>query len=550
MDTEVLIVGAGPVGLMAAIELRRRGIEVVIVDRRPEIGLMAKACGIQPRTLEIWDSIGTARSALDLSNTPLGLLMFVNGEKVGHLDRKLPDEVPYRYVIIPQYATEQMLAAHLAGLGTYVRRGAEIVQFVEHGDGVNAVLRESNVQETISAQYLLGADGAHSLVRKSLGLTFDGGAFPSVYLQAEVTVRWSYPAGYGLRSVHQTDGVNDGVLVCSPLAGNSRYQMQMTIPDGSSTATGESATDGYLQKDTRKASKLELSVIQTVLDRLAPVPATATGMRGATAFRMNYRLAERYRVRRVFLVGDAAHIYPPASAQGMNTGIQDAYNLGWKLALAVRGHAAPGLLDSYHIERYPIAQEALDRAVRYTRHGIGAGEDNVATQLMRDAQLMVSYPSSPIVSESGHMAGPTAGMRAPDATELRQHSPAYPLRWHEFLRHTDHTLLLWATTFAACTRALAVIDEVARMTHNRVRGYVAVPAGSGLEGPGRVIGDGSGKLASAYGFAASATTLAGYLIRPDGYIAYRSPALDIKCLLEHLATTTMRVDSRVSARGY
>lgn len=537
MDTEVLIVGAGPVGLMAGIELRRRGIDVVIVDRRAEIGRMAKACGIQPRTLEIWDSVGAVRSALDLSSTPLGLMIFVNGQNVGHLERKLPDGVPYRYVHIPQYATEQMLAEHLASLGATVRRGAEIVEFAQSGGEVTAVLHECGSQRTISAQYMLGADGAHSMVRKSLGLTFKGGAFAPVYLRAEVTVRWSHPAGYGIRSLRQSGGVNGGVLVCTPLRGNSHYQMQMTVPNESSTTTTELVPDGY-----RKAPNLDLSLVQTVLDQLAPVPATATDIAGVTTFRMNYRLVDRYRVGRVFLAGDAAHIYPPAGAQGMNTGIQDAYNLGWKLALALRGRAAPGLLDSYHIERHPIGEEALHRTVRWVSQGFGACEDSLATQTMRDAQLLVGYPDSPIVSDDGDLPGPGAGMRAPDATGLVQRSPAYPLRWHEFLRHPGHTLLLWATTSATCSLALTIVDEVARRTHDLIRGYVAVPTRAGLEGSGRVIADGSGKLASAYGFAASANTLAGYLIRPDGYIGYRSPALDTTRLLDHLACTTLIVD--------
>ena len=152
-------------------------------------------------------------------------------------------------------------------------------------------------------------------------------------------------------------------------------------------------------------------------------------MRWSSVFRISHRLVNRYQKGRVFLAGDTAHIHPPTGAQGMNTGIQDAYNLGWKLALAVQGAAAPGLLDSYHAERHPVGEEVVGRTVRAAREGIGAGDD-LQTAVLRTAQLLVHYADSPIVAADrdapGTDSGPLPGERAPDATGLRRSAVTGP----------------------------------------------------------------------------------------------------------------------------
>ena len=178
METEVLIVGAGPVGLMAAIELRRRGIDVAIVDKRDDVAPWAKAVGIQPRTLEIFDAIGIARAALNRAITMRGQLVYVNGEQVGQIELQLPAQLPYRFASLPQYAAEEVLSEHLAGLGTTVRRGVEVLDVAAGERTVTARVRESGGEATVSADFVIGADGAHSIVRKSLGVAFEGDAFP------------------------------------------------------------------------------------------------------------------------------------------------------------------------------------------------------------------------------------------------------------------------------------------------------------------------------------------------------------------------------------
>ncbi|MGW0020562.1 FAD-dependent oxidoreductase [Rhodococcus sp. NPDC003382] len=527
-DSDVLVVGAGPVGLTAALELRRRGIDVTVVDRSAEPMQYAKAVGVQPRTLEIWDTMGVVRPALDAATPFRGQLMFVDGEPAGRIDLSLPDDVPYRFVALPQNETERVLRQALADHGTVVRRGVELTGFTHDDTGVVATLRDgSGASSPFTARYLVGCDGAHSTVRKGLGLEFEGDAFPEEYMLADVEVDWSLPEGYAVRSTRQDNGVVTDLLVCIPLPGTGRYRMSMLAADD--LAVG--ARSGEVAHGLESSRRPELGHIQAVLDRLAPEPVRARNMRWSSVFRISHRIAAHYGSGRVFLAGDAAHIHPPTGAQGMNTGIQDAYNLGWKLALAVRDRAADGLLDSYDAERRPVGADVVGRTVRAARSGIGAGEQDAATIIAREAQLLVGYPGSPIVDTSGSDGrAPAPGERAPDATGLRQDSVARDLRVHELFRHTGHTVLLWAPT----EPALAATSELAARLIERfgewMRVYTLVPSDLPAPACGRVLRDSLGSFARGYHLDGTAAVV----VRPDGYVGSRAQDPDFDTLEAYL----------------
>ena len=312
--------------------------------------------------------------------------------------------------------------------GVRVERGVRLAVFDQDGDGVTASLS--------------GADGAHSTVRRGLGLTFEGAAFDERYMLGDVEVDWSMPAGYGVRAMHQTDGVTDDLLVCIPLPGEidapragargTRYRMSMLVPDELASAPPV----GGVAHGFEGALKPELHHIQAVIDRLSPEPTTARNVRWSSVFRISHRIVDAYGRGRVFVAGDAAHIHPPTGAQGMNTGIQDAHNLAWKLALALDGCAAPDLLDSYDAERRPIGEEVVGRTVRSAREGIGADSTDVSYVIRREAQLLIDYAGSPIIGSGG-------GGRAPDATGLTRAVVTEPLRLFWLLGRREHTMLCY-----------------------------------------------------------------------------------------------------------
>ncbi|MET9434733.1 FAD-dependent monooxygenase [Streptomyces sp. NPDC006551] len=546
--TDVLIAGAGPVGLSAAAELRRRGVRCRLVDRLPARPPYAKAVGIQPRTLEIWDRMGLARTVLEAAVPIRGQLMYVNGREQPRIDLTLPPEVPYGFAALPQYETERLLEEYVAGLGTAIERGTELLSFDQDANGVTARLRTaSGADEEVRVRYLIGCDGAHSTVRKGLGLSFAGGAFPEEYMLADVEADWDLPHGFGVRSVHRADdGSTDDVLVCIPLPGASRYRMSMLVPSELSTraaadrapARGDGVVHGL-----EGSRAPELSHIQAVVDRLAPRQATLSRMRWSSVFRISHRIVDRYGDGRVFVAGDAAHIHPPTGAQGMNTGIQDACNLAWKLALVVHGEAGPALLAGYDAERRPVGEEVVGRTVRHATQGFAADPDDPRTPILREAQLLVGYRGGPLVGGAyGPGDAPQPGDRAPDCAGLTSPVATYPLRLLDVLRgRTGHLVLLYAARTADLSDAAGAAGAAGReagLEAIAVFDRDAVPATPGTLGV-PVYRDAAGEFARLY----RPEGPTGFVIRPDGQLGARFPLADTAAALSgYLATLSARPD--------
>ncbi len=349
MDTDILIAGGGPTGLMLANQLARRGIRVEIIDRHAGPAMQSRALGVQARTLEIYAQLGLVKRALDLGKRGFGASMWAQGRHMAHV--RLDDAggmvTPYPYILVlGQDDNERIMGEKLGEFGVSVQWNTELVDFTQDADGVTATLKTSDGgNRTVRAAYIAGCDGAHSAVRKLSGIGFPGAPYEHVFFVADVEMTGTMTPEevniYFWRS---------GFHLLFPMRGKDHWRIVGIVP-----------------AKLRDRDNLDLDSVLPSLRSEAGSTLSITSCSWFSTYRIHHRAAERFWDRRAFLLGDAAHIHSPVGAQGMNTGLQDAYNLAWKLALAVSGKADVGLLDSYNAERLPVAQRLLattDRAFK------------------------------------------------------------------------------------------------------------------------------------------------------------------------------------------
>src|SRR5215213_3683339 len=342
-DSITLIVGAGPTGLTLAIELARRGVPFRIIDREAERTRSSRAIGTQARTVEVFRLMGIPETALEPAARPRALRFAERDRTLARIafGDGTPGASP-RLISMDESDTERMLEQRLEQLGGRVERRTQLLGFRVEGERVTATLQRPDATSELETRFLVGADGAHSTVRHEAGIGFAGAAYPQRFLLADLDIDWELPHDEG----HIWIGDN-GLVAAIPLPGERRYRVIVPLPPAY-------AAKEY-QSEAAIATEAEIFLAQRT-----GLPLRRVGDPiWASAFRIQRRQADRYRSGPVFLAGDAAHVHSPVGGQGMNTGIQDAFNLGWKLALAARDQAAPGLLDTYQAERHPIAQGVL-----------------------------------------------------------------------------------------------------------------------------------------------------------------------------------------------
>ncbi|MGE0220317.1 FAD-dependent oxidoreductase [Mycolicibacterium sp.] len=480
----VLIVGAGPTGLTAAMELSRMGVDVRIVDRAAQPAPESRALAVQARTLELLGARGVGDTMLALGNRAHTAALYARGRKLAPIElHRMPSDVNF-ILMLAQSETERLLAEQLAEQGVKVERGIEVTSIaVDDPARVQVTLRTGEgTEETVTAAYVIAADGPHSTLRKSLGMDFPGRTLPLNYVLADLYIEADLP--------HDQVSIflgSPGFVAVFPMGGG-RFRLMATDP----------------QHWTPERREPAIEDVQRLYDATVHIPARLHTMNWSSRFRINSRHMRTLRAGRVFFGGDAAHVHSPAGGQGMNLGIQDMVNLSWKLAMVLDGRAKPELLDTFSSERLP----AIRTVVRFTEIGtrifnstnpiVHALRIRVAPRMLaRDrvqdraasmfGQLVADYRADALAENAGGIDGLRPGDRVPDID--------------------PGTLDLNALTLFVGDGA----DDVADLAHGWA-GVVAIRAGvSAAPGTWRLVRP-DGYLAAA-GRAGDGPVLAGWLHR-------------------------------------
>jgi len=488
-EHDVLIIGAGPSGLFAAGELARHGVGVRLIDREVRPHRQARATAIQPGTLEILDSVGLLPPFLEAAEHVRNTRLY--GPDMSELRTMSFTGIDCRCEFqcsLPQYETERILEAYVGSLGGAVERGVTATKVEPDASGVLVELvHEDDGVETVHPGVVIGAGGAHSVTRDSMGEPLEGATYEGHFLVADVAMQTPFP-----RDEASYICGPDGLLLLSPLPGGRWISFQDL----------EEAIQTISTEDVVARIEVRLG------GRCRP-----TDVAWCSPFRMHRRIVSRLADGRRFLIGDAAHLSSPFGGEGLNSGLHDGYDLAWKLGLVLRGHARRSLLDDYAVERMLADRHVLDvsdqlhrgvvgmaDAVRQHRELPGAVVDPVATALLRNARAMVDvdYAGSPLVADyAGSGAGtaePHPGQRYPD--------------WGRF-GGTSHHVLVFGPVAGA---------DVLAQLGRRWSQLVEISRNPGVDP-----------------FRAGVATGGVVLIRPDGPIGFRSPTSDVRALaaLDH-----------------
>ena len=392
-DTDVMIVGAGPVGLFLANECARRGLRFRIVEQRAGQSAHSKALAIFPRTLEIFDMAGIAEPFLQAAHRVSALRIVSGGQTQAHMPFA-PAGSPYPFIaMVPQDVTESLLATALRDKGVAVAYRTSFVSATQDRERVRVTLERDGARQTWSTRFVVGCDGAHSAVRAGLNLPFEGGDYDEHFMLADIETNDALVASELYLCPNSA-----GPLALFPMSA-TRWRIVAVVAQ-------------------RQGDAPSLALTRRLLAERAPAGITAHALHWSSYFRIHHRRASRLRVECAFIAGDAAHVHSPFGGQGMNTGLHDVWNLAWKLDLTLRGHGGDALLDSYGAERLPVIKgvirstDFMTRAMG-TRNRLAAALRDAAIPMLsrllpfqrafvqRMSELGIAYHGSPIVEGAG-----------------------------------------------------------------------------------------------------------------------------------------------------
>ncbi|WP_328721231.1 FAD-dependent monooxygenase [Streptomyces sp. NBC_00247] len=519
MTTDVLIVGAGPTGLALACDLARRGVGVRIIDKSAAHPRSSRAKGPNLRSLEVLASLGVADEVLASGSLPLPMRKYRDHAAVADFDPYAdPAPVPASAFdwprLIAQWRLEAILRDRLAKDGVQVELGTELTGLDQHATGVTATLADGR---TVAARYVVGCDGAHSPVRKLLGIPFTGETqADQVMVCGDVEIDED-ALDRGIW--HQWFDATGAVMLC-PIPGTRTGWWFQAGPERDGAGVPQPPTEEGFRRLLTRHTGLPGEVL-----RHATLLST---------YRVNVRMADRFRDGRVLLAGDSAHVHSIAGGMGMNTGIQDAFNLGWKLAHVLTGLAAPALLDTYEEERLPVAAWTLDftsERLAETMAAIrlpGGGLDS-ATAAPEASGLSTGYWWSSLAAGAPE-SGPRAGDRAPDAP-CRSAATGAPARLHHLFAEPHPTLLGFGPKSEEILgEAVRTYGDAVRV--HRVYGVEEVHAPDGVPGARAGVIDHEGLVRTAYEPGAGGTVV---VVRPDHHVGLVAPAAEAPRVREYLA---------------
>src|SRR5258708_5910784 len=511
---DVLVVGAGPVGLTLAIDLARRGVTCRILEQSPTYQIGTRGRGISLRSQQVFEDLGVLEALFPYDEGMEPTRIYDHDKLVSESNPASlfpPVPPPYRPVLmLNQQHTEAVLRERLASYGLNVELGCQLVGFIQAASRVVANVTHEGLSEGIEARYLVGCDGGHSTVGKCAGISFLGETWDDEhFLLAKVSVSGldtSFSYTWGNLS-------GEGLTLQWMSHSNTWFFSAPVSPD---------------ERATLPTPTLE--TLQRLFDERAGMPGVRlSNPTWLSLWRPNIRMVDRYRTGRIFLAGDAAHVHSAAGGQGMNTGVQDAYNLGWKLAQVLHG-APDTLLDTYQAERLPVAEGVL--ATTSTRHREYQRDFSQAVKTLLSgketfadpSQLSITYRGRSLARDLDGTTSIPAGDRAPDASCVRAGSDEQ-VRLFDLFHGTHFTLLTFGDQSA---------PQLPAAYHDCLRAYTVTRAGNMTAISDHTLVDSDGHAYRAYGITGDALIL----VRPDGYIGLTGGMIDREPIIDYLRNVT------------
>jgi 3-(3-hydroxy-phenyl)propionate hydroxylase len=542
---EVLIIGAGPVGLTLANELARRDVRPIIIDRAPGIREVSKALILHVRTQEALACVGLADKVRAEARPLTEVVVHAYGKHVGSWNLDGIDSPHPHPLILGQNRTQHLLLDLLAERGVSVDWNTEALSLDADPEGATVRLRDPDgAQRDLAVRYVVGCEGSNSLVRKSLGFTFEGERYSGEqFIQADCKIDWALPAG---RSYLFLTAV--GYLMVIEMPGE-RVRIFISLPD--ENAAGAASAAQQLGAVEAVNEEPTLAEIATELTRLTGFACALSEPVWLARYRTSHRYANTFQAGPAFIAGDAGHVHVPIGGQGMNTGIQDAFNLGWKLAGVVRGDLRAEVLQSYSAERHPVAAGLIrgtDFAYRGILHpselrqrmtrmiGPFVIRSERAQGFMRSTleELSIAYPDSPLNLDLRGARGPAPGERVLDATVVRASDHATVTLAALMGATTAWPLLLFAGDETNDVADLAHIADASQVRFGpKVAPWIILPARAASPEAGaaqRVLLDPLRLAHERYQVSDPVI----YVLRPDTFVGARAPSRQADRIMAHL----------------